>query len=108
MKLGGTIRVLRAAVGISQKELARRLSISPSYLSQIEGDKRATSIALLRAIAHELGTPAAILFAVALASEDLGQGREEELEAIRKLVSGVRLNLLSQQLPLEIEPSEAA
>lgn len=54
--------MLRTAVGISQKELARRLDISPSYLSLIENDERELSVSLLRQISRELGVPISAFF----------------------------------------------
>lgn len=37
---GERLRTLRAAKGISQKEMARRIGVSPAYLSALEHGKR--------------------------------------------------------------------
>ncbi len=37
---GGHIKTLRIAVNVGQRELARILGISPSYLNDIENNKR--------------------------------------------------------------------
>lgn len=48
------IRVWREYRGLSQIELATRVGISPSYLSQLEAGKRDGTIEVLSAIASEL------------------------------------------------------
>ncbi len=66
--LGEQIRARRAALGVSVRELARRLAVSPSLISQIERGKATPSVGTLYAITTELklsldelfaGTPAA-------------------------------------------------
>ncbi len=53
-KLGGKIRALRRKELMSQAELARRLSISASYLNLIEHDQRALTAELLIKLAQVL------------------------------------------------------
>jgi transcriptional regulator with XRE-family HTH domain len=48
--LGKAIRTLRTAKGLSQKELARRAEITPSFLSQVENDQKQASFTLLSRI----------------------------------------------------------
>ncbi len=43
------------ALNMSLRELARRLGITPSYVSDIENDRRVPSEEVLRRIADELG-----------------------------------------------------
>jgi len=106
MTLGGVIRTLRHSAGLSQKEFARRLDISPSYLSLIEGDKREASLPLLRSMAGALGAPATILFAAALGSQLAEQGKTDELTIIERLVEAVRLNLGQERLPFALQAGE--
>ncbi|MFO8007018.1 MAG: helix-turn-helix transcriptional regulator [Candidatus Brocadiia bacterium] len=40
MNLGRTLKALRVAHGLSQKEAAEALDVTPSYLSQVEGGRR--------------------------------------------------------------------
>ena len=61
--LGATIRASREATGISLRELARRLGVSPSLLSQIERDLAQPSVATLWALVRELGVSLDALFA---------------------------------------------
>ena len=53
--LGERLRSERTARGLSLRELARRASVSPSLLSQIETGKIFPSVGTLYAIVHELG-----------------------------------------------------
>jgi transcriptional regulator with XRE-family HTH domain len=45
---------MRVRKGLSQKELARRTNITPSFLSQVEGDHRAASLTVLQRISDAL------------------------------------------------------
>ena len=51
-KLGGKIRALRRQEGLSQAQMADRLSISASYLNLIEANKRPLTANLLIQLAH--------------------------------------------------------
>ncbi|MEQ9047738.1 MAG: helix-turn-helix transcriptional regulator [Sneathiellaceae bacterium] len=50
-----SVRVWREHRGITQDELARRVGLSKSFLSEIENGKKTGSIKTLRAIAEALG-----------------------------------------------------
>jgi transcriptional regulator with XRE-family HTH domain len=52
--LGDRIRDARVAQGLALRELARRIEKAPSYLSDIEYDRRTPSEDVLRAICSEL------------------------------------------------------
>jgi len=49
-----TIRAWREYRGLTMRELARRIGMTPAYLSQIETDKRNPTVDTLRRIADEL------------------------------------------------------
>lgn len=61
LALGRAIRSLRARKGLSQKHLAERAEITPSFLSQVEGDHRAASLTVLRRIAKALDVAPEVL-----------------------------------------------
>jgi transcriptional regulator with XRE-family HTH domain len=46
---------------LSQKELAQRALITPSFLSQVEGDHRKASLTVLQRIAEALGVAPEVL-----------------------------------------------
>ena len=54
-EIGERLREERARAGISQRELARRLGLSPSLISQLESGQSKPSVATLYAIVTELG-----------------------------------------------------
>ena len=54
--LGGRLRAVRKAKDISLRELARRIDVSPSLISQIETEKIHPSVSTLYALATELET----------------------------------------------------
>ena len=62
-ELGEQIRTRRAALGMSVRELARRLAVSPSLISQIERGKATPSVGTLYAITTELKLSLDELFA---------------------------------------------
>ncbi len=93
MLLGSTIRRLRLASGLSQTELARRVDVSPSFLSRIERDTREPTLSVLRRIAETLRAPFGILLAAALGDvtdDPNWQG------AMGKLIEAVRVQLLTE------------
>lgn len=61
--LGEQIRARRGALGMSVRELARRLAVSPSLISQIERGKATPSVGTLYAITTELKLSLDELFA---------------------------------------------
>lgn len=60
--LGDTIRAARIRSGISAKELAGRIGVSGSYISQIETNAVDPSLSLLRKLARALGLPVTAFF----------------------------------------------
>ena len=62
MKLGKTIKILRTNLGIRQKDLARRLEITPTYLSLIESGRKEPSLFLIKSLSLELNVPLGLLF----------------------------------------------
>jgi len=66
MPFGTTLRLLRLDSGLSLRDLARRLSVSGTYLSRVEnGLDSAPTPARLRAIARELQVPEPLLLGLA-------------------------------------------
>jgi mannose-6-phosphate isomerase-like protein (cupin superfamily)/DNA-binding XRE family transcriptional regulator len=64
-QLGPRLRAVREHRGLSVRELARRISCSPSLISQIERGLSAPSVGILYAIATELRASLDFLFGVA-------------------------------------------
>jgi len=55
LQIGYKIKSKRRRVGISQADMAKKLSISPSYLNLIESGKRKINVDLLLKLSNELG-----------------------------------------------------
>ncbi|SIJ30593.1 XRE family transcriptional regulator with cupin sensor [Mycobacteroides abscessus subsp. bolletii] len=55
VQVGLRLRAAREKVGISVRELSRRVGVSPSFISQVELGRTAPSVGTLYAIANELG-----------------------------------------------------
>ncbi|MBA3444283.1 MAG: helix-turn-helix transcriptional regulator [Gemmatimonadales bacterium] len=98
------IRHLRQSRRLSQAELAELVHISPSYLSQLEGDKREPTIPLLRRMAATLGAPAVLLFAGALAGDRQAPANDLLHHAIERLIQAVGASL--QQHELSFPPDQ--
>jgi transcriptional regulator with XRE-family HTH domain len=72
--LGARLRAERERAGLTLRELARRLEVSPSLVSQIETGKSQPSVRTLYAIVSELGISLDELFAPADVPPDRGRG----------------------------------
>jgi len=71
--LGPRLRAIRLRQGVGLRELARRLELSPSSISQIETGKMRPSVRTLYALASEFGvTVDEVLFTEAAPSGDRG------------------------------------
>ena len=55
LQIGYKIKTKRRKLGISQTDMSKKLSISPSYLNLIESGKRKINVDLLLKLADELG-----------------------------------------------------
>jgi transcriptional regulator with XRE-family HTH domain len=60
--IGGRIREARVAAGVSVRELARRLSVSPSHISQVERGLGSFSVSALYSVASQLSISLDSLF----------------------------------------------
>ena len=54
LQIGHKIKIRRRKLGVSQTNLSKKLSISPSYLNLIESGKRKINVDLLLKLANEL------------------------------------------------------
>lgn len=55
MSIGTRIKTRRLELKLTQKDIAKGVSLTPQHISAIEQDKRLPSIALLEKLANELG-----------------------------------------------------
>jgi transcriptional regulator with XRE-family HTH domain len=96
-------RIIRAAFGLQQSELAARMSISASQLSLIEARKRQPSLRMVNRLANAVGVPAAMITLLASTPEQVGRQSEAEFSDLARAL--LRLLVSAQvdpQQPLKL------
>jgi transcriptional regulator with XRE-family HTH domain len=111
-KIGGRLRAERERRGISLRELARRVGVSPSLVSQIELDRVNPSVSTLYALVTELGMTMSDVFgesrsrertvAPQLLSAD-GLAERPQTRRVIELASGVRWERLTPHSDRDVE-----
>jgi transcriptional regulator with XRE-family HTH domain len=113
-KVGSRLREERARRGISLRELARRVGVSPSLVSQIELDRVNPSVSTLYALVTELGVtmsemfsdgakePAPLVVRERAADSD-GIVTDPDTRRVLNLASGVRWERLTPHSDPNIE-----
>lgn len=71
MKFGRAIRLLRAARGLQQRDVAQRAGLDASYVSLLEAEKRSASPEAVEAIAMALTVPISVLRLLAADENEL-------------------------------------
>jgi transcriptional regulator with XRE-family HTH domain len=110
-KVGSRLRQERERRGISLRELARRVGVSPSLVSQIELDRVNPSVSTLYALVSELGVTMSDVFGDAVPSSPrLPERRNGEGLVARagtrnviNLASGVRWERLTEHSDPDVE-----
>ena len=110
-KIGARLRTERERLGISLRELARRVGVSPSLVSQIELDRVNPSVSTLYALVTELGMTMSDVFGDLPPGEPVvrplrgGDGLAERPDTRRviNLASGVRWERLTPHSDPDVE-----
>lgn len=109
-KVGARLRATREGLGISLRELARRVGVSPSLVSQIELDRVNPSVSTLYALVTELGMTMSDVFGDSrmadrppTARSADGLAERPETRRIINLESGVRWERLTPQSDPDVE-----
>src|SRR5215212_10876107 len=111
-KVGARLRAAREHLGISLRELARRVGVSPSLVSQIELDRVNPSVSTLYALVTELGMTMSDVFGDSRTSERLpaagmrsddGMAARPETRRVINLDSGVRWERLTPHSDPDVE-----
>jgi len=109
-KVGSRLRTEREHLGISLRELARRVGVSPSLVSQIELDRVNPSVSTLYALVTELGMTMSDVFGdspgepvVRQLRADDGLAERPETRRVINLASGVRWERLTPHSDREVE-----
>ena len=84
MNYAKAFRVVRAAYGLRQSELAEQLSIGASQLSLIEAGKRQPSLRVVDELARALQMPKALVVLLASEPAELTQQNEENVSDLSR------------------------
>jgi transcriptional regulator with XRE-family HTH domain len=105
--IGPRLRAQREHLGLSLRELARRIGVSASLISQIERDKVNPSVSTLYALVRELGLGMGDLFSTGepAPAARLGAGPRVTADerAVISLASGVTWERLTQAADPSVE-----
>lgn len=99
MKIGSIIKAERKKRGLSQNQLAARCSITVTYLSLIENDKKEPTVSLLRTIAENLNLPLPILIFMSLDDEDIPESKKEFFNIVKPSINAILQNLIEDAYP---------
>lgn len=94
MKSGKIIQLLRTAEGTSQLELADKLRVSRTYLSQIENNRKQPSLAFLRDVAKVFKVPLVLLLTI---EDDFDSNLFDELKKILSNILTAKISVISKK-----------
>lgn len=95
MNLGNTIKQLRKMKGIKQLTLAQSCTITQSYLSNIEANRKEATLGTLEKIAKELSIPLPIVFFLAMDENDIQEEKQDYFKIIAPQMKEVLLSAFS-------------
>jgi len=97
-------RIIRAAFGLTQSELAARMPITASQLSLIEAGKRQPSIRVVNGLAVALGIPAVLISLLASPAEEMSLQSDSEISGLANTL--LRLLVTAKDNPQRPLPLE--
>lgn len=86
MNLGETIKKIRKDKGIKQLQLAEDCSITQSYLSNIEANKKEPTLNVLNQISENLSIPLPIIFFLSMDENDVPANKKEIFNTLAPLL----------------------
>jgi transcriptional regulator with XRE-family HTH domain len=92
MRYDRAIRIIRTARDLSQKDLAVRTGLAPSYISLIEAGRRTPTESTLKTIADKLQVPKYLLLLLASDPDDLKGISSEQAENLGQQLLGILLS----------------
>jgi len=95
MEYGRALKICRAAVELSQQDVAKRAGITKSYLSLVEGGKRSPSLATLEKICKAMRVPPHLVMLLAAGPQDIPGPEREKLGEVAQSL----LQLLTNRSP---------
>ena len=77
-------RIIRAAFGLKQSDLAARMPITASQLSLIEAGKRQPSLRVVNGLANAVGVPAALISLLASTADNVQSKPDAEISDLAR------------------------
>jgi len=90
-------RIIRAAFGLRQSELADRMPVTASQLSLIEAGKRQPSLRVVNALAAAVGIPAALLPLLASTEKEVESQSDDDISDLARAL--LRLLVSAKEQP---------
>src|ERR1700694_4605961 len=90
-------RIIRAAFGLRQSELAERMPITASQLSLIEAGKRQPSLRVVNSLANAVGVPAALIALLASTTHEVESKSDADIADLARAL--LRVLVLAKQEP---------
>jgi len=94
---GKAFRIIRAAFGLRQAELAGRMPITASQLSLIEAGKRKPSLRVVNALADAVGVPSALISLLASTEKEFEGKPDSDLSDLARAL--LRLLVCAKEQP---------
>ena len=86
---------MRELSGIRQGEFARRVNVSPNYISLVENQRREPSLKFLKRVADELNVPVSVFFWEDI---DLGINDNSKADETAREINRLFWDLISSRL----------
>jgi XRE family transcriptional regulator, fatty acid utilization regulator len=90
-------RIIRAAFGLRQSELAERMPVSASQLSLIEAGKRKPSLRVVNSLAAAVGIPAALVSLLAANPVEVEAKSDDDISDLARAL--LRLLVAAKEEP---------
>jgi transcriptional regulator with XRE-family HTH domain len=94
---GKAFRIIRAAFGLRQSELADRMLISASQLSLIEAGKRQPSLRVMNALAQAVGVPPTLVTLLASSEQEVQTRSDQDISDLARAL--LRLLVSAKEEP---------
>lgn len=94
---GKAFRIIRAAFGLRQSELAERMPVTASQLSLIEAGKRQPSVRVVDSLAIAVGVPTALISLLASAPDDVDAQSDADIADLSRAL--LRLLVSAKENP---------
>lgn len=97
-RIGKKIRVFRELAGVRQGELAKRVGVSPNYISLVENGRREPSLKFLKRLAHEFDLPISVLLWSEIDTENI---KDSELAKILESMNQLFWEIIKSKLKVD-------